>query len=873
MGLPQTYPGEPDQPRTNSIRRDECQSMINFHRSRKDLIVSYLMTIAAFHTTASSAIKVSCAPSVSLGEKSSDELADANGFALFKDARVTGNSDQLDKAVQLLRDALCLRPAGHSCRDETLDHLATALQWQFKTVGSRELLDESLLLHKEALLLRPPGHTSRASTLANFANALTSYYGLSGDTNTLNQAIAYHREGLQLRSPDDDDRFASLANLAHALQFHFDRFGDEAMLLEAIQLHREALPLCPAGHIRRVFSLSNLANILRAHYEEAGDTAELIESVDLLREASKLCPPDHPVFRAAVTHNLSGSLRALFNINGSLDILAEVVELQRSNLSMYHCGHPDRPLALFSLASGLEARFDFQGDIALLDEAVEIYRETLRLRAPGEIHRDDSLCDLGRALWKRAKLAKKPEILEEAIGLHQEALQIRTDGHPDRGAALISLGESLLSRHELFGDERSLMESVEVLRASVDLTSCRPTDQDNSLASLARALLASYKSTGNIEDFSEAIRIQETILKLRSEGHPLRHQTHCGLARLLLEPTPFFSWAKATGHVQLALSDKSALHRQRMQVVLDLIATMERALAGEVGGDEEKEITALQFYIQAVQLLPRVANFGLDPTSRLRELLQSSELCRITAVRAMLLGQGDQAIEIIEQGKSVFWMQSLRLRDPVLDTLVEEERNTLQDLFAQIESSSRVLPDENDRMTWEKKVEERCHLNEKAEKLIDKIRARQGFERFLQTPSFSTLAQAAANGPVVFLFSTSLASFALIMINPLGDIKPVRLTNVTPAALEALSVRVASSGLRMRDIDNFDHRDGDAYAAPLNEGMESIERIGIMHRPDRSSKQRECKVLHEIWIRIVSPILNVLQLKVRHSRLFSFLIG
>ncbi|KAG1811977.1 hypothetical protein EV424DRAFT_1274731, partial [Suillus variegatus] len=54
-------------------------------------------------------------------------------------------------------------------------------------------------LHREALALRPVGHTDRSMSLNNLAKQLSSHFDHRGNDEDLDQAIALQREVLALR--------------------------------------------------------------------------------------------------------------------------------------------------------------------------------------------------------------------------------------------------------------------------------------------------------------------------------------------------------------------------------------------------------------------------------------------------------------------------------------------------------------------------------------------------------------------------------------------------------------------------------------------------------------------------------------------------
>jgi hypothetical protein len=73
----------------------------------------------------------------------------------------------------LNREALVLRPAPrHPDRSISLNNLAVTLPWQFNESGQREHLEEVIQLLREAVDLRPAPHPDRLSSLNNLAVAL-----------------------------------------------------------------------------------------------------------------------------------------------------------------------------------------------------------------------------------------------------------------------------------------------------------------------------------------------------------------------------------------------------------------------------------------------------------------------------------------------------------------------------------------------------------------------------------------------------------------------------------------------------------------------------------------------------------------------------
>jgi hypothetical protein len=110
-------------------------------------------------------------------------------------------------------------------------------------------------------------------------------------------------------------------------------------------------------------------------------------------------------------------------------------------------------------------------------------------------------------------------------------------------------------------------------------------------------------------------------------------------------------------------------------------------------------------------------------------------------MRAVFLNQLTTAVEAYEEGKTVFWMQALRLRSNALDDLPAAERNKLRQLFEVLDQDDGVFTETPDnRAVVEKHIEHRRQLSIQADCLIEEIRLRPRFDRFLKVSLFKMLA-------------------------------------------------------------------------------------------------------------------------------------
>jgi hypothetical protein len=256
-------------------------------------------------------------------------------------------------------------------------------------------------------------------------------------------------------------------------------------------------------------------------------------------------------------------------------------------------------------------------------------------------------------------------------------------------------------------------------------------------------------------------------------------------------------------------------------------------IAAEVNDDES--LTAA--YDHRLGLLPRIVYLGLDNASRLRLLRNTPTLSSDAAIQAFNCGTPERAIELLEQGRSIFWSQALHLRVPSTDIpleLVEQLRMLSQKLDA---SSSQMMDDHA--------IAERRKLANNFEGIIDSVRSLPGHERFFRAPLFSKLRHCAKYGIVVVLVASQISREAIIIRDP-----------SSPAE------RLTLHSLMYDSLKNFGEEVALLSGNKAARG-EVSERLSVKKtRPLRSAPDRFTKLLSSLWKEIVMPVFKHLDLKV-----------
>ena len=117
------------------------------------------------------------------------------------------------------------------------------------------------------------------------------------------------------------------------------------------------------------------------------------------------------------------------------------------------------------------------------------------------------------------------------------------------------------------------------------------------------------------------------------------------------------------------------------------------------------------------------------------------------------------AVELLEQGRGVFWSQLTRLQSPLDNVIVSGSAGkSLADEFTRIASSIRnsfnsPSPDQHERL---------CHLNSEMQTVVTNIRELPGLSHFLLPSLFPDLQRAASGGPVIIVNVSQYSCDALI---------------------------------------------------------------------------------------------------------------
>jgi hypothetical protein len=609
---------------------------------------------------------------------------------------------------------------------------------------------------------------------------------------------------------------------------------------------RKQLVRCPSGHPQRAYACSFLSYWLDERFRETGSIALIDEAITLSREALSLRPAGHP-YRASSCNNLAHTLLSRYEVTGVTALLDEAITLLREALSLQPAGHPDRATSCNNLALALQARYKMTGVTALLDEAIALHREDLSLTPAGHPLRAISCNDLALALESRYEATDVTALLDEATTLHREALSLRLAGHPDRASSCNNLAIALRYHFEVTGITALLDEAIALHREALSSTVAGRPDRALLCNNLADRLLHYFRKTQDVKAIDEAFVLARESAASASPSFlwsPLL--TLCDICTA--QGSPHVSVSTATDY----LSQACAFHpnnipefMRTIQHCLALIWTMRSTW------NADTPLLLLSAYSNLIDMLSRMTGYVFDIPSQLTALKSARSFGSDACIAALLSNNPRQAMELVDHAHGVIWAQALHQRDPQLQQLPEGLASELGMLFRAVSvpiAASGHESSEHAESGYLSPEDIRHEQNSRIQTLLTEIRAMPGLDRFMLGHTYAELRKIANKYPVVVLVAARGQAYTLIISDSKADSPHPLALAITSDKLSSLRGYAGRAGLRNGQFP--DHMDEDT-------------RLGLA-KPVK--KDESMAVLSELWLHVVKPVLDYLQLQVRTAQ-------
>lgn len=724
------------------------------------------------------------------------------GSALRTRYEAHGDSDDLKEAVLAIHEALRLRTEGFA-EATYLREMGCLLGRRYQATGDGADILQAIELQRQALRACSLDHTARYACLAGLGDALWVQFISEGTPASIEESISVFGEALILCTPGHRDRHTVLNGLGLAYIVLFQHSPKIESLSTAIDFHRQALALRPRGHPDRGKSLNNLAGSLRLRFSRLGHLEDLTGAIQLLQEFYDLYPPDH-FLHCSAANSLGNALQYLYHHGGDESHLEQAIKMQREAVETCPVGSDRRTSTLNNLGDALRLRYDRYKDPTDLTESIYMLREANATSPPSDIDRGTHISNLASALTNRAKDMSSVLDVDEAIELLTAYLKTGSASNHLQSSYLHRLSQACELRFQLLGNIKDLSVAVTCGREAIGLRPPGHPRREDAISNLASNLRVRFQATGSMEDALEAMQLLEDVLTLLPLGHPSRAAGLCQMAYLFhTQGTSFYDIEKGLDFLQKSLDDPHRNAQMRVEDAMGIFQALNAncMLADITGG---LRVKLLQTYKTTVNLLPRVAYFGLNIHSRLRVLANAENLASNGAFLALDMSNSRLAVEILEQGRGVFWTQYLRLRTP-FDELPEELAEKLKEVSGQLERGSvgESLNGENgefrSRATIENEAAQRRVLGEEFEILVIAARTRPGFDRFMLYDTYPHLAHVADKGPVLILLATEHACRGILIKHSTGEPLQIQFPGLHIARLRKLRGLLNMANRKTRD--------------------------------------------------------------------------
>ena len=412
----------------------------------------------------------------------------------------------------------------------------------------------------------------------------------------------------------------------------------------------------------------------------------------------------------------------------------------------------------YSLAESLEEADSYAPQLVnlsssrSLEESVELF----------------SVSDAVRKSYSITRIAEKIRHLEELLSITPPG----TDRH---NKCLSHLADWYGSKFYSTNDLSDIEESIKYRRLEVDAAHSRDHWRIIPLGSLRNILILAFKETSKISYLDESITLGYDILEIKTAQYIHFHASQT-LVRSLLTREKLLGRNgerhEAIRLISMVIDNQSAREPDRFRLSCDWAI-----LARSVGHP-----TTLTAYKSAMSLMQKSLSFAPTVSTQHTRLVAMGENCRTMpldyASFLIDVGQSEEAVETLEQGRALLWSEMRGLRAPVAQLI---EDSPLAKKFAEINQELEALtisvtpsgkPEKGGVTQGGDGTDPFCRLVIKQQKLVEErdalisqIQGRPGSEGFLKVTPFTTLRSVASRGPVVLINHCEWRSDILIIFH------------------------------------------------------------------------------------------------------------
>ncbi|KAG8902951.1 hypothetical protein FRB99_003919 [Tulasnella sp. 403] len=629
----------------------------------------------------------------------------------------------------------------------------------------------------------------------------------------------------------------------------FEAVGNVADLEDAILLWTKLLPSLSKGEPLRPIVLHNLGTALQKRYHRKGnDFGDVERAIQCLEEAIALQHddnPDHP----RTLDTLASALRTRDKISQGVHDLEAAIRYQREALAMAIGDHPDRPGILNNLGASLSTRYMRTEDVRDLEEAIHNTEEAISLLNVDDSRRVNCLGNLADMFFVRYFISKADAAgLDKAVEFNEQILPFRADNHPYRPLLLENLSRAYLTRFNISQNMSDMSRGLDSLFKAGSLYAEDHPDRHEYSALFLRVASAFEGPDGYPTTIASTLLNLCTVLSEEMQPDDPRYSWMTSVVAsmlpcLVMEGLDTCRLFLAIGvYVEIAHEGRSLtnpffIHREPDSSPVDAtLALYEKASKPSTNPAIHRLeatcnwiSTCLEFnrpcdmdmYTRMFDLLDLSIARGCSLETRREQLshdpniLHGKQLVSEAVAFAIEHGALETAVEFLERGQSILFAQLSRYRP---SSVVETLRLLKPDLAARFKELSwqvecatftegQQVPGVRMQHPLEDPISRANRLKAEWERVVEEIRAMEGFEHFLRPTPFAVLQRAAAEGPVILVnISESRSDAIIVTSNGLPTVVPLpfatpsqinQATSTFKATPQLMSNRKALNGLEV----------------------------------------------------------------------------
>jgi tetratricopeptide (TPR) repeat protein len=712
----------------------------------------------------------------------------------------------VDRDITFLQNSLSLYPRSHSEHINCVYKLAQLRFARYDMLQEKEDIDKCILHFTESILL-PPVSRDRPHLVQQFFNLTFALLERSDDFE-------------QPEGVEDVIRYLWFLQRLPLDSFDVPRAIVTGSLIRALGVQVKWGAVNGTRYIREMVVLCNeliisnkLADfptdafiVLAEATEEEFRRGLAIESLDevivCLREAVKVCPPGSSRYREVLL-SLARQLRARFFKTQSLDNYEEAITLLDKILDPNQLGGcPDsiwsiasslvtqlavlryslfkspeyaevaisRIRALLSSSSSIneEFRFRFTEILSMLvkerfinyslSESLEEANSNIsQLVGPSfSQHLEISRSILSNGVRETYSMTA----LQQKIQNLEERLTKTPPGTEHHQACLSDLADWYESKFRCTKDTSDIKESVKYSQLSLDATHASDPWRINSLTSLHNILFLAFEETRDISYLNKSIAVGYEILELKT-AQQYHFRVTQGLVHALCTREKFLG-RREDRYEAIRLTSVSVDYQNAPEPNRFRLSCRWAILARSI-----RHPTTLNAYKSAMSLMQKSLSFSPTVSIQHTRLVAMGKDCQTMpldyASYQINLGQFEEAVETLEQGRALLWSEMRGLRTTVTQLV---EGSPLARRFSEINQELEVLtmsvtpsgrPEIQDGVAQDgsdpfgQLVIKRKKLVEERDVLISQTQSQPGMEGFMKAPSFTSLCSAATRGPVILI--------------------------------------------------------------------------------------------------------------------------